>query len=617
MLRKIYPLALLVGGVGIAAAPAAAQSDQLLQATDIVPNGRIGVYAHGTYPSEGDRTHAGVDIPAPCKTSGVLAWREGVVIDLIDTKKDRNFKSLGFMLIIDHGIVDRLGKRTFSSYFHLNEAPQRSDGRPLAINDKVAKAEQIGRVGETGAAQGCHLHFELRHFSSRFSPDWLNIYGAGDRRSSAEFLRDWTDPYLKIVAPRQAGGTGRAGPLVSVRVTSAARERNKPTATESTILRTLPAGTIIEGAWVPGTDGKSRWLKTATGGFVWDGNLASEPAAPPPTVAAVPAREGFLRDHDLSGTPVKGSLRFAEPLRLLADTTTCSKAQNAVVKKQSRPRARCLGAVMAPGHDAILAENWLISEDRPGLYQLIWKGVAVGDIAAVSGGAVSAFEDLSGNLVIVSSEARERAKSATLPYVLYRIEGGRLVAKTSQGFARGDSLPDRNRRDFIAAAEKARLARVAEEQRREAARDAAAASAAQAPPQQAAGSVKSNNPNCQFARWSGVIDNVGDMFLCDEARAIDFFARGAQVRFKPSSIAFNNGKYIATMRMTASDVQRSNERMQRNFNWGDWMNVTQNIASPTTIICRFAGPTIRSGEQRVVSATLESYSKGQVVLNCS
>ena len=69
--------------------------------------------------------------------------------------------------------------------------------------------------------------------------------------------------------------------------------------------------------------------------------------------------------------------------------------------------------------------------------------------------------------------------------------------------------------------------------------------------------------------------------------------------------------------MTASDVQRSNERMQRNFNWGDWMNVTQNIASPTTIICRFAGPTIRSGEQRVVSATLESYSKGQVVLNCS
>nr|MCU0733174.1 hypothetical protein [Hyphomonas sp.] len=87
MLRKVYRLALLGGGFLSAAAPAAAQSDQLLQATDIVPNGRIGVYAHGTYPSEGDRTHAGVDIPAPCKTSGVLAWREGVIIDLIDSKK--------------------------------------------------------------------------------------------------------------------------------------------------------------------------------------------------------------------------------------------------------------------------------------------------------------------------------------------------------------------------------------------------------------------------------------------------------------------------------------------------------------------------------------------------
>jgi hypothetical protein len=595
---------------------AVAQDEQIVRITDIVPSGRAGVYAHGTYPSEGDRTHAGIDIPAPCKTSRVHSWRDGVVIDLIDSKKDRNFKSLGYMIIIDHGIVDSLGKRTFSSYFHLNDVPKRADGRVLTINDTVTKAEQIGLVGETGAAQGCHLHFELRHFSSRFSPDWLNIYGSGDRRGSPEFLRDWTDPFLKMPAPAPNRVVVADGPTVEVRVASAARERNKPTTSGSTIIRTIATGTLLRGTWVSGTDGKSRWLKTPSGGFVWDGNLTTE-VAPVPVVAEAPVRPGFSRIHDLSASPVKGTLRFDEPLKLLTDSTECSKAQKSLVRKVSKPRAACLGSVTAPGHDAVFAQNWLISEANPGLYQLIWKGIPVGDIAAVQGGAVSAFEDLSGNLVIVSSEARHPSKSADLPYVLYRIEGNRLVVRTTRNFAKGDAPADRNRRDLLAALEKTRAERVAEEQRREAARLAAQANPAQTVMRQVPSASKSNNPNCQFARWSGVIENVGDMFLCDEARAIEFFAAGAQVLFRPSNISFNGGKYIATMRVTASDVQRSNERMQRNFNWNDWMNVTQNIASPTTIICRFSSSVMRSGEQRVVNATLESYSKGQVIFNCS
>lgn len=621
MMKWRLGLGCLVGGL-ISAVQASANTDQLLQVTDIVPNGREGQFLHGTYPSWGDRTHAGVDIPAPCKTSTVLAWRDGIVIDVIDSKKDPNFKSLGYMVIIDHGDVDLLGKRTFSSYFHLYDAPKRADGRKLAINERVGKAEQIGLVGETGAAQGCHLHFELRHFPSRFSPDWLNIYGSGDRRSSAEFLRDWTDPLRKSAPPRQGGiaqDMGPEGPIVSVRVTSAARERNKPSTTGSTILRTLPAGTVIEGTWVTGTDGESRWLRTGRNGFVWDGNLSQE-RGPVEVVAAVPVREGFLRVHELSATPVKGTLSFDEPLKLLSDTPQCNKAQKSLVKKLSKPDATCVGAITTAGFDGIFAQNWLMSEAAPGPYQFIWRSVPAGDIAAVTGGAVSAFEDLAGNLVIVSSEARERTKSANLPYVLYKIEGGRLVAKTTRNFAKGDAPADRNRRDYLAAVEKARADRAAEQQRREAARLAAQANAAAAPAQPTSArptSAQSNNPNCQFARWSGVIENVGDMFLCDEARAIEFFASGAQVLFRPSSIAFNGGKYVATMRVTASDVRRSNERMQRDFNWNDFLNVTQNIASPTTVVCQFSRPAIRSGEQRVVTATLESYNRGRVVLNCS
>lgn len=452
--------------------PALAQDEQLVRLTDIVPNGRAGMYAHGTFPSEGDRTHAGIDIPASCKTSSVRSWRDGVVIDLIDSKKDRNFKSLGYMIIIDHGVIDALGKRTFSSYFHLNDAPKRADGRALGINDTVTKAEQIGLVGETGAAQGCHLHFELRHFSSRFSPDWLNMYGSGDRRASPEFLRDWTDPLSKLPAPAQDRVAAAYGAIVEVRVASAARERNKPTTAGSTILRTIPTGTTIKGTWVEGKDGKSRWLKTGSGGFVWDGNLTIE-ASSAPTVAETSVKPGFYNVHDLSAGPVKGTLSFDEPLKLLGDSTECSKAQKSLVKKLSKPRAACVGVVTAPGHDAVFAQNWLISEANPGLYQLILKGTPAGDIAATSGGAISAFEDLSGNLVIVSSEARDRSKSADLPYALYRIEGDRLVLKTTRNFAKGDTPADRNRRDLLAALEKARNEREAEVEQPEAARLAA------------------------------------------------------------------------------------------------------------------------------------------------
>jgi hypothetical protein len=203
-----------------------------------------------------------------------------------------------------------------------------------------------------------------------------------------------------------------------------------------------------------------------------------------------------------------------------------------------------------------------------------------------------------------------------LPSALYRIEGNRLALKTTRNFAKGDTPVDRNRRDLLAALEKAKKEREAEEQRREAARLAAQANPAPPLLRQAPAATQSNNPHCQFAQWSGVIDNVGDLFLCDEARAIEYLAGGVQLRFRAARISFAGGKYVATMSSASSDVKRSNERMQRNFNWNDWMNVTQNIA-PTTVVCRFSGPAIRSGEERIVSAKLENYTSKNVVLNCS
>ena len=153
--------------------------------TAIVPNGVPGDFLHGTYPSWGDRTHVGADILAPCGAE-VRAWRAGTVVDVVDSATDRNFNSLGYMVLVQHEPLPD-GRLLRSLYLHLAEPPAVSGGF-------VRAGQPIGRVGKTGAAFGCHLHFETRHFKGRFHPVWANIYGQGDQRDSIEFLRDWSAP---------------------------------------------------------------------------------------------------------------------------------------------------------------------------------------------------------------------------------------------------------------------------------------------------------------------------------------------------------------------------------------------------------------------------------------
>ena len=156
-------LAASTGQALAAETPASAVFDP----TTIVAKGRISTYRHGTYPSEGDLTHAGIDIAAPCASSTVLAWQGGTVADVVSSVDDPNFDSLGYMVLIDHGTIKQAGKRTYSLYLHLNEPPRDANGNPLLKDGKVERGKKIGVVGATGAAQGCHLHFELRHFAGR------------------------------------------------------------------------------------------------------------------------------------------------------------------------------------------------------------------------------------------------------------------------------------------------------------------------------------------------------------------------------------------------------------------------------------------------------------------
>ena len=157
----------------------------------IVPGGTLGVYQHGTYPSLGDNTHAGSDIAAPCGTP-VHAWDDGEVVDVIADQSDRNWDSLGYMVRIQHADLSD-GRPVYTIYLHLQQPPE------VPVGQSVSAPTRVGFVGRTGVGDGCHLHFEIRHFDGRFHPDWGNIYGPGDQSRSVAFLHDWSDPAEGLV----------------------------------------------------------------------------------------------------------------------------------------------------------------------------------------------------------------------------------------------------------------------------------------------------------------------------------------------------------------------------------------------------------------------------------
>ena len=91
----------------------------------------------------GGRSHQGHDVFARCGTK-LVAARGGVV------KTKQYHAAAGHYLVID-------GDETGVDYFYAHLAA----ASPLRVGDRVYTGEQIGTVGDSGNASGCHLHFEL------------------------------------------------------------------------------------------------------------------------------------------------------------------------------------------------------------------------------------------------------------------------------------------------------------------------------------------------------------------------------------------------------------------------------------------------------------------------
>jgi len=113
----------------------------------------------------GGRSHQGQDVFAKCGTKMVAA-RAGKV------KFNQYHSAAGYYLVID-------GYRSPYDYVYMHL----QDRSPWKPGEKVRTGQKIGRVGDSGNASGCHLHYEMWG-----SPGW---YDGGSPIDPFRPLKRW------------------------------------------------------------------------------------------------------------------------------------------------------------------------------------------------------------------------------------------------------------------------------------------------------------------------------------------------------------------------------------------------------------------------------------------
>jgi hypothetical protein len=110
-------------------------------------------------------THQGQDVTAACGTP--------LVSVMTGTVQYAGYQSAAGNYIV----IDNNGSETDFVYMHLAYP-----AAPSAVNAPVAAGQQIGVIGETGDASGCHLHFEY------WQGDW---WGGGQPIDPLPYLQAW------------------------------------------------------------------------------------------------------------------------------------------------------------------------------------------------------------------------------------------------------------------------------------------------------------------------------------------------------------------------------------------------------------------------------------------
>jgi murein DD-endopeptidase MepM/ murein hydrolase activator NlpD len=123
-------------------------------------------YGDGVGAPRDGHTHQGQDVFADCGTK-LVAARGGRV----QTKAYHD--AAGYYLVID-------GKKTDQDYVYMHLKRE----SPFKEGDRVGTGDKIGKVGETGNASGCHLHFELWS-----GPGWYE--GGHFKKSVTRQMKEW------------------------------------------------------------------------------------------------------------------------------------------------------------------------------------------------------------------------------------------------------------------------------------------------------------------------------------------------------------------------------------------------------------------------------------------
>ena len=158
----------------------------------IVPEGRIGNgYSHWqTVNIKGQRRiHPGIDIGARCGAA-VRAADDGEVVRVV-TSADADFGSLGNAAVVRHADFINGVAPSYTLYLHMQTAPIVKTG------SKVSRGDEIGKVGDTGFAEGCHVHFEARQFEgirNVFHEDAKNVYLPADWGAVEGVATEWANP---------------------------------------------------------------------------------------------------------------------------------------------------------------------------------------------------------------------------------------------------------------------------------------------------------------------------------------------------------------------------------------------------------------------------------------
>ena len=148
-------------------------------------------YGPRKHPITGEnKTHNGIDIKADTGTA-VRAAADGTVShighDMSKTSGYGNYVTLDH----DNGYQTR--------YAHLSKVS-------VQIRQKVRKGEKIGEVGETGAATGPHLHFEVEKNGSFIDPSTVmgkNVSAvSGNTKSSQDTRPAWMQAGAELVSNR-------------------------------------------------------------------------------------------------------------------------------------------------------------------------------------------------------------------------------------------------------------------------------------------------------------------------------------------------------------------------------------------------------------------------------